>query len=84
MEIERDESECEVIEFTCEYCKIVYTRCDASERHTDMICLREQFRQHQHQSQAEIKQVKEELEKLRDDHHILTVMLNESREQPCK
>jgi predicted nuclease with TOPRIM domain len=84
MEIERHESECELIEFTCEYCKIVYKQCDASERHTDMICLKEQFRQHQHQSQAEINQVKEELEKLRHDHHILTVRLNELRELPCK
>ncbi|CAF1397411.1 unnamed protein product [Adineta steineri] len=60
--IETHISHCELIEFTCADCKIVYKRRDASQRHTDIICIKEQFRQYRHQSQTEIKQLKEQFQ----------------------
>ncbi|CAF2945808.1 unnamed protein product [Rotaria sp. Silwood2] len=66
-EIEKHKSQCELIEFTCEDCKIVYKRHDATQSHTDMICLKEQFRQFRHQSQEEIKQLKEENKQLKEE-----------------
>ena len=54
-------SQCSAIVVTCKDCKMVYKPNDALERHSDLICLREQFRDLRRESQIEIQQLKEEL-----------------------
>ncbi|CAF3819636.1 unnamed protein product [Rotaria sp. Silwood1] len=63
--IEQHKSQCSLIEITCEDCKIVYKQRDATQSHTDMICLKEQFRQFRHQAQEEHKQLKEKFQQFR-------------------
>lgn len=38
-------NECSLIELTCDECKLSYRRVDASNRHTDSKCIKEQLRQ---------------------------------------
>ncbi|CAF4058765.1 unnamed protein product [Rotaria sp. Silwood2] len=38
-------SNCPSIELTCQNCKLVFKRVDANQKHTDIICLKEQIRQ---------------------------------------
>ena len=38
-------NECSLIELTCDECKLSYRRGDASNRHTESKCIKEQFRQ---------------------------------------
>ncbi|CAF1477592.1 unnamed protein product [Adineta steineri] len=64
-EIETHISGCELIESTCDDCKIVYKRCDASQTHTDIICVKEQFRQYRCQSQEEMRQLQKQFRQYR-------------------
>ncbi|CAF5102476.1 unnamed protein product, partial [Rotaria sp. Silwood1] len=66
-EIETHKSQCGLIELICEDCKIVYKQRDATQSHTDMICLKEQFRRFQHRTQEENKQLKEENKQLKEE-----------------
>ncbi|CAF0901897.1 unnamed protein product [Adineta steineri] len=71
-DIEQHTSCCELFELTCDDCKIVYRRCDASQSHTDIICITEQFRQYRCQSEEKIKQLTEDLKKLRERQQFVT------------
>ncbi|CAF1062388.1 unnamed protein product [Adineta steineri] len=71
-EIETHISHCELNDFTCADCKIVCKRRDVSQSHTEMICVREQFRQYRCQSEETIKQLREELKKLREKQQFAT------------
>ncbi|CAF0901880.1 unnamed protein product [Adineta steineri] len=67
--IEQHISRCEL---TCADCKIVYKRCDASQSHTDIICVTEQFRRYRCQSEETIKQLREDLKTLRERQQFVT------------
>ncbi len=58
------QNNCASIELTCEDCKLVYKRGEATTKHTENICLKEQLRQ-----------VKEESKKNRLEMQTLTLQL---------
>jgi hypothetical protein len=55
------ESTCELIPLTCEECKLVYRKNEATTKHTESICLREQLNRLRNES----KDSKSEIQKLR-------------------
>jgi hypothetical protein len=62
------EASCPLIELTCFDCKFVYKRCDASTKHTENVCLREQLRQLRNEFQAnkhELQEVTQQLKEVR-------------------
>ncbi|CAF2430701.1 unnamed protein product [Rotaria sp. Silwood2] len=81
-EIEQHKSQCPLIEITCEDCKIVYKKGDASQSHTDMICLKEQFGQFRHQTQEENIQLKEDNQQLKEEIKFLKEELQKHLQAP--
>ena len=54
--------QCSMIVTTCPECKIVYKQTDVPQRHSDVICLREQLQQLRQDSQREIQRLKEQIQ----------------------
>ena len=50
-------TQCPLIELTCADCKLVYQRRDATARHTEAACLKEQLKQIRHESEENKRQV---------------------------
>ena len=51
------QSHCSAIVAKCDNCNMVYQRADALTQHSDIICLRREFRNFQQESQRTIQQL---------------------------
>jgi hypothetical protein len=66
MDLVKHENECTLIELTCPECKLVYNRADADTKHTETICLKEQFRQLRDESNKNKLEMQELSRQLRE------------------
>jgi hypothetical protein len=66
MDFVKHESDCTLIELTCEDCKLVYKRGDATTNHTENICLKEQLRQFRDESKKNKLEMQELSRQLRE------------------
>lgn len=55
------QAQCPMTVKTCADCQMVYQQNNSSQIHSDVICLKEQFRQLQLESQYEIEQLKQQI-----------------------
>ncbi|CAF4400203.1 unnamed protein product [Rotaria sp. Silwood2] len=65
------QSQCPLTVTTCDDCKMIYKQNDVLQTHSDVICLKEQLRQHQQQSQYEIQQLKQQIQQTLNDQNTL-------------
>ncbi|CAF0981121.1 unnamed protein product [Adineta steineri] len=70
------QSKCASVLMTCEDCKIVCRQNDVLTHHSDRICLREQLRQFQHESQYETQQLREQLRQAQRKIHKTSCVLD--------
>ncbi len=84
-------AQCTWIGLTCPDCKLVLTRDNISERHTDVVCLKEQLRQLRQDSEEnkrkfekQSEEYNRELQKLRQDNDQYTRQLRKIEEYLCK
>ncbi|CAF1147110.1 unnamed protein product [Adineta steineri] len=61
------QSQCSAIVARCDDCKMVYKHVDTLTQHSDLICLRKQFRDFRQESQHEIQQLKEQLQEAQNN-----------------
>jgi hypothetical protein len=60
-DVNEHQSQCSAIVARCNDCTMVYQRADALTQHSDIICLRREFRNFQQESQRTIQQLTEQL-----------------------
>ncbi|CAF3492398.1 unnamed protein product [Rotaria sp. Silwood1] len=71
-------STCPSIELTCQNCKLVFKRADLNQKHTEIICLKEQIRQLQYESK-EYKREIHELNLQLDEMRIMNPSITETK-----
>lgn len=69
-DVTEHQSQCSAIVAKCNNCNMVYKRADALTQHSDIICLRTEFRNFQQESYHTIQQLTEQLRKARSKMHL--------------
>jgi hypothetical protein len=88
MDFSEHVTKCTSVRLICPECKLAFTQGDMSERHTYVVCLKEQLRQDSEENKRRFEKQSEEynreLQKLRQDNDEYTRQIMKIEEYLCK